>query len=290
MNRSSKNFLISFVFLLSLVVMAGASGCATRGGVGANPWSSTKKVKLIEDVVYYKGKGHDPNKHILDIYIPKGKKNFPVVFFVHGGAWFAGDKAVTSNFGIALGSLGIGVVNVNYRLFPNVKYPTFIKDVARAFDWTVENIHKYGGDPDSIFVAGHSAGAHLAALLATNEKYLKDHRKSQDDIRGVIAISGVYNIHKGIVPKIFPANVRADASPTRNVDRRTPPFLLFYADNDMKELDEQAYAMDKALAKYNVYGKVVEVPDRNHNSVLGRIGPSNEKATREILSFLRKYK
>ena len=273
--------------------MLGVSGCAGRGGVGANPWSSTKKVRLIEDVVYYKGSGYNKNKHILDVYIPKGKSNFPVVFFVHGGAWFAGDKAVTSNFGIALASLGIGVVNVNYRLFPNVKYPENIKDVARAFYWTVENIHKYGGDPDSVFVAGHSAGAHLASLLATNEKYLRNHSKSQDDIRGVIAISGVYDIldiDNGMVKKIFPKSLRSDASPSRNVDRKTPPFILFYADNDMDDLDKHAYKMDKELAKYKVYGKVVEVPERNHNTVLGRIGSSNEKATREILSFIRKYK
>src|SRR5260370_28515359 len=103
----------------------------------------TYEVKAIKDVPYYDGPDADKVKHKLDLYIPKDKENFPVFFFVHGGAWVHGDKNflnLYSSLGSYFAKHGIGVVVTNYRLSPGVKHPEHIKDLARAFAWTYQNI------------------------------------------------------------------------------------------------------------------------------------------------------
>jgi acetyl esterase/lipase len=149
---------------------------------------------------------HDASdRQVLDVLRPKGLENRPVVLFVHGGAWMIGDKCLFSlyrNFGRFLAKQGIVAVMMNYRLSPDVKHPEHIKDVARAFAWTRRHIKDYGGDPDHIFLCGHSAGGHLVSLLATNESYLKDESLKLEDkdraaIRGVISVCGVYLIPTG---------------------------------------------------------------------------------------------
>lgn len=144
-------------------------------------------------------------RHKLDVFAPANLKpgeKRPVVIFAHGGTWMIGDKnffGVYRGVGRALAKAGLVGVMVNYRLSPLVKHPEHVKDVARAFAWVREHIGRHGGDPDRIFLAGHSAGAHLMALLATDDCYLKEPKLYLDEkdfkaIRGVIAVSGVYRI------------------------------------------------------------------------------------------------
>src|SRR5262245_21362401 len=117
-----------------------------------------------------------PERCELDIFRPKGAKGYPVLFLVHGGAWLHGSKKDLRIRGIGIvysyrkvgqffAEQGLGVVMPNYRLSPAVKHPEHVKDVARAFAWTRKNIAAYGGDPDRIILAGHSAGGHLVSLL-----------------------------------------------------------------------------------------------------------------------------
>src|SRR6266851_5939819 len=134
---------------------------------------------------------HDASdRQVLDVLRPKGLEDRPVVLFVHGGAWMIGDKCLFGlyrNFGRFLAKNGIVAVMINYRLSPDVKHPEHIKDVARAFAWTRRHVKDYGGDPDRIFLCGHSAGGHLVSLLATNEAYLQDESlKLQDADRKAI--------------------------------------------------------------------------------------------------------
>jgi acetyl esterase/lipase len=159
-----------------------------------------RDVQRIRDVDYDPDAGGDAERHHLDLFLPKGVKDFPVVVFVHGGAWMVGDNrccGLYSSIGEFLAGHGIGAVLPNYHLSPGVKHPQHIKDVARAFAWTKAHIAEYGGRTSQLFVAGHSAGGHLAALLATDAKYLKAEGLSPADIRGVIAVSGVYRIPPG---------------------------------------------------------------------------------------------
>ena len=157
-------------------------------------------VERIRGISYYDGPQADPAHHKLDLFLPKGKKDYPVVILVHGGAWVMGDNrccGLYSSVGEFLASQGIGAVLPNYRLSPGVKHPEHIKDLARAFAWTRNHIAEHGGRADEIFLMGHSAGGHLVALLATDEKYLKAEGCRSADIKGVIGLSGVYNIPPG---------------------------------------------------------------------------------------------
>jgi acetyl esterase/lipase len=163
--------------------------------------AATYDVLETHDIRY-----HDASdRQVLDVLRPKGVEGRPVVFFIHGGAWMFCNKnyfGLYRGFGRFLASQGMVAVMVNYRLSPAVKHPEHIKDVARAYAWTRRHIKAYGGDPDRIFLCGHSAGGHLAALLATNDCYLKDEGlKLRDEdrkaIRGVISVCGVYVIPTG---------------------------------------------------------------------------------------------
>src|SRR5437016_6619 len=103
----------------------------------------TFEVEAMKDIAYYDGPGADPVKHKLDLFLPKGQKVFPLVFFVHGGAWKRGDKGylgVYTSLGNFFARRGIGAVVINYRLSPAVQHPEHIKDVARAFAWTHKNL------------------------------------------------------------------------------------------------------------------------------------------------------
>jgi acetyl esterase/lipase len=158
------------------------------------------EVGQVHGVSYYSGPDRDPFRHSLDLFLPRGRKNYPVVMLVHGGAWLFGDNrccGLYSSVGEFLASRGFGAVLPNYRLSPGVKHPEHIKDVARAFAWTHAHIAAYGGRPDQIFLVGHSAGGHLVSLLATDEKYLAAEGLGTEDIKGVISVSGVYRIPAG---------------------------------------------------------------------------------------------
>lgn len=157
-------------------------------------------VEHVKDVGYYDGPRLDRTRHKLDLYIPRGRTDFPVVMLVHGGAWLFGNNrwgGLYSSVGECLASKGIGVVMPNYRLSPAVKHPEHIRDIARAFAWTHSNIARYGGDTKQLFLVGHSAGGHLVSLLATDEQYLKAEGRSSADIRGVVSLSGAYSIPPG---------------------------------------------------------------------------------------------
>lgn len=159
-------------------------------------------VECIRDIDYRDSLSDEPYRHQLDLYLPKGLKDFPVIVVVQGGAWMVGDNrccGLYSSVGEYLASHGIAAVLPNYRKSPGVKHPEHVRDVARAVAWTHANIGGYGGRADQLFLLGHSAGGHLVALLATDDHYLKDEGLSAADVRGVVAISGVYRITPGKV-------------------------------------------------------------------------------------------
>ncbi len=186
--------------LLLLLAVAGVSGCRLTDVPfwgPLKPPSGALAVDRFTDVAYCDGQeGKDP-RHRADLFLPRGRRDFPVVLLVHGGVWTVGDNrcwGLYSSVGEFLASQGIGAVLCNYRLSPKVKHPEHIKDVARAFAWTHAHIAEYGGNPRQIFLAGHSAGGHLVALLATDATWLSAHGLNSANIRGVIGVSGVYYI------------------------------------------------------------------------------------------------
>jgi acetyl esterase/lipase len=254
----------------------------------------TYEVKVEKDIAYYEGDDADKVKHKLDLFVPKDKKDFPVFFFIHGGAWVHGDKntfGIYSSLATNLAKQGIGVVLTNYRLSPGVKHPEHIKDVARAFAWTYKNIEKYGGRPDQIFVSGHSAGGHLAALLAVDDAYLKTEGLSSAKIKGVIPVSGVYRFPDKFLPLVFgdDEEVRKKAAPIYHVKGDLPPFLILYADHDLPGCDkDQSEAFCKGLNDKGTKATTLEIKDSNHIAILLSLSSGKGPAPKAIVEFIMK--
>jgi acetyl esterase/lipase len=187
-----------------LVVLSWTAGCQVTSLPLWRPVEPSSadacEVELVRDVPYARRCKGDGFRHHLDLFLPRGKKDYPAVVLVHGGAWLVGDNrccGLYSSVGQFLASQGTGAVLPNYRLSPDVRHPEHVKDVARAVAWVHSHIGEYGGCPDKLFLAGHSAGGHLVSLLATDETYLKAEGLRSADVRGVITVSGVYRIPPG---------------------------------------------------------------------------------------------
>jgi acetyl esterase/lipase len=255
----------------------------------------TYSVQPVRDIAYYDGAGADATHHKLDLFLPKGEKDFPVVLFVHGGAWQRGDKTflgVYQALGTFLARHGIATAVINYRLSPAVKHPEHIRDVARAFAWTYKNIASYGGRPDRLFVCGHSSGGHLVALLATDPEWLKAEGLKPDSIRGVIPISGVYDLSElpdWLLTRTFgdAGDVLAGASPTRQARAGLPPFLILYADHDLPGCDRKpAEAFAKALRDKGTKVEAREVANSNHYTIFLSAVVLGDTVCETILNFI----
>jgi acetyl esterase/lipase len=192
-----------------------------------------------------------------------------------------------------------------------VKHPEHVKDVARAFAWAHRNIAKFGGDPDRLFIGGHSAGGHLAALLATDEQYLKAEGLSRKDVRGVIAVSGVYRIpdklefmwvsEGGLGAKVElqtnPFDLvfgkthkkREGASPLCHVCAGLPPFLIAYCDHDLPLMPEMAEEFAKALKDKKCDAELLKVEDRNHNNIMFKATRADDPLAGAMLDFIAKH-
>lgn len=257
----------------------------------------TYEVQVLKDLVYrdlHPGESASEGKHKLDLYLPRGRADFPVLFFVHGGAWRHGDKGFLGFYN-ALGRFwarqGIGTVVTNYRLSPAVQHPGHISDVVRAFAWTVKNIAQHGGRPDQVFLCGHSAGGHLVSLLATDESYLQGVGLTRQSIRGVIPISGVYDVRPGdfrLFASVFgtDAEVRRKASPICCVGEKSPPFLILYADRDFPTCDLVSERFCRALCDARCPAKTLEVKESNHVTILLRTCTAGDPVVRAIQDFI----
>src|SRR5262249_6341345 len=245
-------------------------------------------VEVVRGIAYHNGKDADEVRHKLDLYLPKKHKGYPVLFFVHGGAWRSGKKELYAPLGKAFAKNGIGVVVTNYRLSPKVKHPAHIEDVARAFAWTHANIAKHGGRADRIFCCGHSAGGHLVALLCTDESHLKTHNLTCKAIRGVVPISGVYTI---LPNKIFERAFGDDeklcrlASPLHHVKGNHPPSLIIYAEKDYPTLDLMAEQLCKKLKKCECQTSILKIAKRDHISIIVGMANETDATTQAVLEF-----
>lgn len=259
--------------------------------IGLPSQKLTGGAEAVRDLTYAEGPAGDAEKHKLDIYRQAGSTNAPVLFFVHGGAWKSGDRRQYPFFGNRFVQAGYTVVVPSYRLSPQHRYPAHIDDVADAFAWTVKNIAAHGGDPSRIFVVGHSAGGHLVALLAMNPEILARRGLSTKNIRGVLALSGVYDItaiEAGTSGPTFggdPEVLRA-ASPIRFARAGLPPFLVTYCEWDYALLPQQAVAFDTALRAAGASAKLVYVPGENHISEMLSIPKPDGALAKAMLEFM----
>ena len=180
--------------------------------------------------------GADDEKRSLDVYAPANAKNLPVAFWIHGGGWHIGDKSEVKLKPQAFMDKGFVFVSVNYRLMPAVDMGALVRDVAQSFRWVEDHIAEFGGDPKRVLVAGHSAGAQLAALLCTDERYLKEQGISFDVLKGCMPLDGDtydvpaiveveevrWRLHGMTPPKV---NHRAESAPIRRTFAISPPSI-----------------------------------------------------------------
>lgn len=275
--------------ILSVLIVVILTGVSLSAAQPSPPYS----FQVYTNIAYYDGPDAHPVKHRLDLFVPEGLKNAPVLLFVHGGGWTSGDKNLYSFIGRAFAEQGFATAVINYRLSPQVQHPAHIEDVARAFSWVHTNIAQYGGNPEKIFVMGHSAGGHLVALLALDEKYLQAHGLTLAAIKGVIPISGVYDVTEAftLYRSVFGADPqqRQDASPITHVGPNKPPFSILYAQFDFPGLGTQAQQLLALLRQHENEATITEIPNRDHVTIITNIGAPNDQTTQEILKFLQNH-
>ena len=253
--------------------------------------TSPQTIRQVKDIAYFEGVGKDSAKHKLDLFLPPNPENAPVFFFVHGGAWVQGDKNFLGIYS-AIGKLAaqngmIGVV-ISYRLTPKVRHPSHAEDVARAIAWTAKNIKNYGGDPEKIILCGHSAGGHLVSLVCCDPSYLKAEKVNPSSIKGVISISGVYEIPKLILSNVFgndPEN-KFQASPITHVRKDLPPFLILCADKELPLCTSvDCKKFQKALEENGNPVKFQEIASSNHMKMIFDAGKPEKQVANLILQF-----
>jgi acetyl esterase/lipase len=214
-----------------LNLLAGCSGAGTRVIDALTPSGA---YVATTDLAYGDGR-----RRKLDVYVPKqlaaGTKA-PVVVFFYGGSWRFGDKADYRFVAEALTSRGIIAVIADYRVFPEVSYPSFIDDTAAAVAWTCREIARYGGDPQRIFIAGHSAGAYDAAMVAFDPRWLAKYDLKPQQLRGFIGLAGPYNflpiVDEGVKEVFHWPDTPPDSQPINHVAKDSIPSLLIAAKKD----------------------------------------------------------
>ena len=235
---------------------------------------------------------YEGGKDLLDIYMPENAIDVPVVVFFHGGGLVEGDRNVGAGVARRLTPLGIGVVSPSYRLTPSVSHPSHIEDAAAATAWVLEHIEAYGGDPDKVYVSGHSAGAYLAALLGVDPSWLHAAGGSKEAVQGFIPISAFLYVEETAPDRpsevwgADPAGwVEASVSP--HIRSARARMLLIYADGDAEWRREQNERFGAEVAEVGLSSvQVIEVPDRDHRSLITAINAGDDRIGTLIAEFV----
>jgi acetyl esterase/lipase len=196
-------------------------------------------------------------RHRMDLYLPERNARAAVLFF-YGGAWISGHRREYRFVGQALASRGIIAGIADYGLFPDHRFPDFVEDGAKAFVFLRQILPEHGGDPARLFVAGHSAGAYIAVMLACDPRYLRDAGDDVSSLAGAIGIAGPYDFlpitHAQRI-EIFGGSNRVETQPIHVVDGKRPPMLLLTGDRDVNVLPRNTRNL---AARLRQHGSAVE--------------------------------
>jgi acetyl esterase/lipase len=239
---------------LSWLLATATAGCSRAAFFAVNLPAIFGSYTRHADLAY----GDGP-QHRLDVYVPH-KPGAPraVVVFWHGGRWSFGDKRDYRFVGAALTELGCVAVLPNYRHYPEVKMPGFMDDAARAAQWAGEHAAGYGADPQRLFLMGHSAGAHMAALLTLDRRYLAAVAPpaGRPRIAGMIGLSGPYDflpLQEADVQDMFgPPRLYPESQPINFVRADAPPMLLVHGLKDDTVLPKNSRNLAAALQALGV--------------------------------------
>ncbi|MEM7098172.1 MAG: alpha/beta fold hydrolase [Pseudomonadota bacterium] len=290
--------------------------------LGTNPWQNANEpqsgpglfaVTVHEGVPYVEDESpHE--KHYLDLYVPETRQPSPALLWIHGGGWSFGNRGQDRALALRLAERGVVVASMSYRLSSGrwadpdapekgFQHPAHVNDVADAFRWLHDKGTDIGLDPEALFVGGHSAGGHLAALLATDERYLKARGLSLGDVAGAVPIGGTYDIpdyHAALTQgelEMGQAHIEAvfgetleeweDASPTRYLDRSTVPILVVVEEQaGFQRYARQIVQAARTAKRGNV--KRFDATGRTHGNVILMMSGHHEDEVRaEILKFVK---
>ena len=253
---------------IALLLLMAMSGC-TRFDV-LNATISSRPYTVTRNIPY-----GAQARQMLDVYVPKHAVSPPaVVIFFYGGDWQTGQKQDYRFAAEALTSRGFFAVLPDYRLYPSVMFPAFVKDGALAVRWVHDNISRFGGDPSRVFLMGHSAGAHITALLTLDPRYLGEVGMSRGDIKGTAALAGPYDF----VPPSYDRRVfgmaESDTNPSPQiepihfVDGRAPPMLLLTGLSDETVQPRNTFSLAEKIRAAGGDVRVIVYPKRGHVGIV----------------------
>jgi arylformamidase len=264
----------------------------------ASPTMAQEAPRVRRDVAYAESGGATS----LDVYAPAQGNNLPIMIWVHGGGWRYGDKRNVLVKPAAFNAQGFVFVSINYRLQPGVNYRDQAADVAHAVGWIHAHTAEFGGDPDRIFIMGHSAGAHLAALIACDGRYLKSAGLKLSDLQGVVLLDGAaYDIPRQLelarLPRMKQLYLDAfgadrdkqlDASPITHVaaGKGIPPFLILYVAT-RRDGRLQSESLAEKLTAAGTSVELLPAKDKTHATISGDLGQPNDPPSEAAFKFLQ---
>jgi len=236
----------------------------------------------------------------LDIYSPnnasenQAHKPRKVVIFYYGGSWDSGERGDYKFVGEALASMGFVVVIPDYRVYPEVLFPAFMDDPALAAKWVKDNISQYQGDANQVFLAGHSAGAHIAVMMAVNAEYLAKQSLNPTDFVGVIGLAGPYDflpLKSERLKTIFgPESEQWKSQPINFVDGKNPPMLLAVGKKDGTVWPRNSHNLAKKIKKNNGLVQVIEFENYGHIDMAAKLAKplrGNGELLKVVADFIK---
>ena len=293
-----------------MVVALGTAGTLTHSEERAQTLAAAAAerieragIEVRRDVVYADLPGVDQERQTLDLYLPSDadvpRARRPMVLYVHGGGWIAGSKAQAFLQPLALVPEGFVYASANYRFRPDATVAEMAQSVASAVGWLTRHAGEFGGDPHTLFLVGHSAGAHLVSLLGTNGTFLQDAGVHPATVRGVVSLdTAVYDLPKLLgeteaAPRqrVFGEEPNAEAvSPWHHVEYGAPhpAFLIFYSEGQPAAAT-QTIPFAKRLNDAGHVATVLEAVGRDHGGLNNMLGTDRDRPTRQIIEFLRRH-
>lgn len=262
-------------------------GCASTVSLVANGPTQFDRIDRHTDLAY----GKDPRQR-LDVYSPRGAMNRPVVVFWYGGSWVKGKKSRYRFVGTTLAERGIVTVIPDYRLYPQVHFPAFDEDGARAVAWVEQHVREFGGDPHHIVLMGHSAGGHTAAFLAFNHAFLQKFGADPHDISGLVGLSGTYVLVPGSAEEratFPPPYTEKDWQPIRFVDSQAPPTLLLHGSADKEVLAQEAIELKDEMQRQHLQVELHIYKGRGHGDTVASFAPVarwRTPAVKDVVTFV----
>lgn len=238
----------------------------------------------------------DGPRHMLDLYVPKGLKDpAPVIVFFYGGTWQSGDREDYLFAAEGLAAEGFVVAVPDYRLWPEVRFPAFVEDGAAALAWVLSRVGEFGGDPSRVHVMGHSAGAHIAAMLALDPRYLSAHGQDRARLAGLIGLAGPYDFLPitGAIPRLVFDAGRADLWPSQPVNfasAEAPPAFLASGETDDTVRPRNTLSLGRRLEEAGARVVTRLYPRTGHVGIvlaLARVVPRRPPVLSDIAAFVR---